>query len=115
MRRRLQRRLVFVVGQWHERVEHCEWVLKTSRGEVSTDAFEASQVDHLGLAELDGQVLVAAEAGRVRASGALRFDSAPLAAACGRGPSPNPSAVVGARRWRHRLAPQRCGFDREQA
>lgn len=71
VRRSLQKRRVFVVGQWHLWIQYCDWDVITSSASVSSDESDMSKIDAC-LDDIDGQMLV-----EVNASGAtcnLVFD-----------------------------------------
>jgi hypothetical protein len=73
IRRRLARRRVSLVGQWHLLIDHGDWEIHTEAGTIASADFDDASLQ-LFLEELDGQYLTAASPGSKSASCVLSFD-----------------------------------------
>lgn len=58
--RRLKNRLVHIVGDWHLWIQHAEWKLRTSHGQLNSNDDIGTTADAV-LSDLDGQKLIAAK------------------------------------------------------
>ena len=73
VRRDLQRRRVFVVGDWHLWIQHADWKLKTMNGTLSSNHNIGTRRDSV-LLDLSGQRLVSVDVAPSTARWTLAFD-----------------------------------------
>lgn len=74
IRRRLARRHVSLVGEWHLLIDHAAWEIWTEAGGLITSAGFDDAYLRLCLEDLDGQYLISANPGSQPASRVLAFD-----------------------------------------
>lgn len=73
VRRDLQRRKVFVVGDWHLWIQHADWKLKTVNGILSSNHDIGTKRDEV-LLDLSGQKLVSVDVVPAKNRWTLAFD-----------------------------------------
>jgi hypothetical protein len=73
VRKNLNRRRVFVVGDWHFWIKYGEWTISTANYSLESKSNSDASGEHC-LEELDGQILISAASGEVSNSLVLKFD-----------------------------------------